>query len=303
LYYSTREKETREVLEEMFDKINYNKFQWLFSGDLKIIGIVCGIQSQGANHPCFLCDWKKPPNRSKTIDPSQRSSKRARAENEFESTWPEYKGENRTSWMPRQDKNIVNRSLVPIAKMLIPPLHVKIGVMTQLTKVLVQNERALEFIKKTFPRLSDAKILNGVFCGPDIRTLMKSTEFPNILTTPERDAWEAFRDCIENFFGNHRSVNSKQMVQRLMHTMKVLKCRMTVKLHFLDAHFDYFPECLGQFSEEQGERFHQELKRFETRYQDEHVGNILSDYCWCLVRETDFPLNNKHRHFKVKYFD
>ena len=42
---------------------------------------------------------------------------------------------------------------------------------------------------------------------------------------------------------------------------------MSVKVHFLHSHLDYFPENLGAMSEEQGERFHQDLKTMEKRYQ------------------------------------
>ena len=35
---------------------------------------------------------------------------------------------------------------------------------------------------------------------------------------------------------------------------------MSVKVHFLQGHLDYFPENLGDYSEEQGEGFHQDIK-------------------------------------------
>ncbi|XP_057336467.1 pancreatic lipase-related protein 2-like [Microplitis mediator] len=39
---------------------------------------------------------------------------------------------------------------------------------------------------------------------------------------------------------------------------------MNLKLHFLDSHIDHFPENLGDYSEEQGERFHQDISEMET---------------------------------------
>ena len=36
----------------------------------------------------------------------------------------------------------------------------------------------------------------------------------------------------------------------------------SVKVHFLHDHLGYFPENLGTFSEERGERFHQDIKKF-----------------------------------------
>ena len=60
---------------------------------------------------------------------------------------------------------------------------------------------------------------------------------------------------------------------------------MSLKLHFLDSHLDWFPENLGTFSEEQGERMHQDLNEFEKRYQGVWGINMLADYCWSLKRD------------------
>jgi hypothetical protein len=46
-----------------------------------------------------------------------------------------------------------------------------------------------------------------------------------------------------------------------------LGCAMSLKVHFLNDHLDYFPENPGAVSEEQGERFYQDIKEMETRYQ------------------------------------
>ena len=43
-------------------------------------------------------------------------------------------------------------------------------------------------------------------------------------------------------------------------------CRMSMKVHMLDAHLDEFKENLGAYSEEHGKRFHQNIKDFESRY-------------------------------------
>jgi len=49
---------------------------------------------------------------------------------------------------------------------------------------------------------------------------------------------------------------------------------MNLKLHFLKSHFQHFPDNLGHYSEKQEERFHQDIKEMERRYQgkwDEHT--------------------------------
>jgi hypothetical protein len=56
---------------------------------------------------------------------------------------------------------------------------------------------------------------------------------------------------------------------------------MSLKLHFLFLHLDQFPENLGAVSEEQGERFHQDIKEMERWYQRAmeciHDGGLLLD--------------------------
>ena len=38
---------------------------------------------------------------------------------------------------------------------------------------------------------------------------------------------------------------------------------MNLKAHFLYSHLDYFPENIGAVNEEQGKRFHQDIKEME----------------------------------------
>ena len=39
------------------------------------------------------------------------------------------------------------------------------------------------------------------------------------------------------------------------------------------------------FSEEQGERFHQDIKTLENRYQERCDMHIMADYCWSLEKD------------------
>ena len=59
---------------------------------------------------------------------------------------------------------------------------------------------------------------------------------------------------------------------------------MSIKMHFLFSHLDQFPPNLGDVSDEQGERFHQDIYTMEVRYQGRWDINMLSDYCWSLKR-------------------
>jgi hypothetical protein len=60
---------------------------------------------------------------------------------------------------------------------------------------------------------------------------------------------------------------------------------MSLKVHFLDSHLDFFPENLGAVSDEHGERFHQGIYNMEMWYQGKGSLTMLPDYCWTLKRD------------------
>lgn len=71
----------------------------------------------------------------------------------------------------------------------------------------------------------------------------------------------------------------------MLKNFKTLGCNMSVKLHYLHSHLDWFPENLDDVSEEQGKRFHQDIKEMERRYQGKWSTSMLADYCWSLQRD------------------
>ncbi|UYV65867.1 hypothetical protein LAZ67_3005761 [Cordylochernes scorpioides] len=65
---------------------------------------------------------------------------------------------------------------------------------------------------------------------------------------------------------------------------------MSLKIHFLHSHLDFFPDNLGAVSDEHGERFHQAISSMEKRYQGKWSPAMLADDCWALKR--DLPQAN-----------
>ena len=84
----------------------------------------------------------------------------------------------------------------------------------------------------------------------------------------EARAWKAFSTVIHNFFSNKEADNYKEIVEELLLSLQDLGCRMSIKVHYLHSHLSEFPANLGDVSEEQGERFHQDVKVMEERYQN-----------------------------------
>lgn len=177
--------------------------------------------------------------------------------------------------------------------------------MKQYVKALDKTGKCFEYLQAIFPTISEAKIKEGIFDGPQIRKLLKDNVFISQMNNVEKAAWLSFREVVENFLGNRKSPQYKEIVAKMINNYEKLGCLMSLKLHFLHSHLDKFPENVGHFSEEQGERFHQDIKIVETRYQGAWDVNMLADFCWMLKRES-LEQNNKrkrnplHRSFEEK---
>jgi len=134
--------------------------------------------------------------------------------------------------------------------------------------------------------------------------MFQDENFLATMTDVEKRAWQSFRNVSENFLGNNKVPDFEEIVSDMIENYERLKCLMNVKLHFLDSHLNYFPENLGDYSEEQGERFHQDLKEIEKRYQGRWNINMMADYCWLLKREIEPDRGSKRvrdpLHLRIK---
>jgi len=147
------------------------------------------------------------------------------------------------------------------------------------------NSKGFQHLVSMFPKISSAKLKEGIFVGPQIRQIMQDEGFQKSLDALELDAWNAFKWICENFLGNHKSPTYADGVQRLLDAYHKLGCRMSLKIHFLHSHLDFFPQNMGAVSDEQGERFHQDIQLMEKRYQGFWSESMLADYCWMLYRD------------------
>ena len=77
--------------------------------------------------------------------------------------------------------------------------------MKNFVKALDRNGPAFQYLRSKFPRVSEAKIKEGIFNGPDIRELMSDRRFGAVLQGAEKVAWDAFKDVVNNFLGNQRA--------------------------------------------------------------------------------------------------
>jgi len=71
---------------------------------------------------------------------------------------------------------------------------------------------------------------------------------------------------VTGFLGNRRADNQKDLVEELLSSYQKLGCNMSVKIHFLSSHLDFFPENCGSVSDEHGEHLHQDIAVMEGKY-------------------------------------
>jgi len=87
---------------------------------------------------------------------------------------------------------------------------------------------------------------------------------------------------VKTFLGNHKAPNYREIVGELLQSYQDTGCNISLKIHFLDFHLDFFPDSLGAVRDEHGERFHQDISALEKMYQGQRSARMLADYCWTI---------------------
>lgn len=97
--------ETYDSMKIILDKVCYTDHMWRISCDLKVVAMLRGLQGGYTKNMCFLCLWDT---RFKG--------------NQYETH----------DWLARdpteKGHNCVNDPLVPMENVLMPPLHIKLGI-------------------------------------------------------------------------------------------------------------------------------------------------------------------------------
>lgn len=258
-------KESYESMQLILNKIGYDKYKWQLCGDLKVSAIILGLQKGYTKHCCFLCLWDS----------------RAKVDHYEKKIWPR-RGESVPGEVNIQYAPLIDRNSV-----LLPPLHIKLGLMKNFVKSLDKKGAGFLYLRQVFPKISDAKLKEGVFVGPQVRKLFKDTAFESNLNKTELAAWIAFKNLDKGFLGNKKKRNYKTLVSNLLRSFKAQNVHVSLKIHFLISHLDFFPQNLGDVSDEQGERFHKDIRTMEKRYYGKWGPSMMGDYCWFLQRDRE----------------
>ena len=111
------------------------QYNWEIIGDFKMVAFLLGLQGGFIKFQCFLCIWDS----------------RATSDHYNRKNW-----EQRTEFVVGT-RNVMWEPLVDPRIALMPPLHIKLGLMKQFVKALNQESAAFKYLLEFFPKLSEAK--------------------------------------------------------------------------------------------------------------------------------------------------
>ena len=129
-------KEDRESVKILLELIQYNNHNWDVCGGFKMIAFLLRLQGGYTKHSCFFCLWN-----SKTNE-----------QHYLVKNWPASKD------LTPGSHNVLNSSLTEKSKILLPPMHIKLGLAKQFVKALKPTSRAFRHIRQMFPSISEAKL-------------------------------------------------------------------------------------------------------------------------------------------------
>ena len=236
--HSTSRKETFNTMKVILEQLNYPKYIWKIGSDQKVVSLLLGLQLGYMKNMCFLCLWD-----------SRHDSSHCAVK-----VWPPRKNSCVGTY------NVKHQPLVDLNDVYLPLLHFKLGLMKNFVKAMDLHGEGFKYLKELFgAEKSDAKLKASIFVGPEIRKLMVDDGFQERLNTLELAAWKEFKLMVNNFLGNYRHNEYVDMLDNMLKAYENLRSRMSLKMYFLHSRLDFFPPNIVAVSDEQGERFHQDI--------------------------------------------
>ena len=80
----------------------------------------------------------------------------------------------------------------------------------------------------------------GILDGFQIRELMKDAAFDETLSEVELSVWQSLLSLLTNILGNYQTAEFVKEIEELLMSFRQLRARISVKLHFLQSHLEYF---------------------------------------------------------------
>ena len=174
-------------------------------------------------------------------------------------------------------------------------MHIKLDLLKNFVTAIDQDGCGFRYLQPKLSAKSEAKLKSWYI----YQTRNSKTDKNH--NPLEKEAWNQFCLVVKNSFGNCKSSSYASIIQDFLSRYKNLGARMSLKIHFLHSHLDFFPTNMGEISDKLGKRFHQEIKDLENRYQGRMTKNMLADYCWFLQRKSGTML--KVQAMRLKHFN
>jgi hypothetical protein len=108
-------------------------------------------------------------------------------------------------------------------------------------KAMNKESKEFDYLMQKFPRISEAKIKEVIFVGPQAQQLFQDFDFENKLHAVYRRAWDACENVCGNFWGNKISENYVEIMEKaLLSTYRALGCSMSLKTPFPAIPLEFF---------------------------------------------------------------
>ena len=107
-------------------------------------------------------------------------------------------------------------------------------------KSIDENGVGFTYLKHKLPKVSEAKIKEGICIGPPTTELIKYLEFQQQLSSIEKIAWNAIKNVFEHFLGNIMAENYRDLVAKLIKSFQIMSCNMNFRITFSTHTMTYF---------------------------------------------------------------
>jgi len=132
-----------------------------------------------------------------------------------------------------------------------------------------------------------------------ISQLFEDQAFIPELNSAEQWAWKAFKNVSRNFIGNEKAENYSEIVRELTSSHGAKVCNMSLVLHFLYSHLDFFPEISESHLQWTWWNVPSYYFLNWKAVQWKMVSSMLPDYCCSLIWVT--PAGECKRQNKTKW--
>ncbi|GBP23524.1 hypothetical protein EVAR_12805_1 [Eumeta japonica] len=149
--------------------------------------------------------------------------------------------------MACKNRTLYNLSrLLKEKKVLIPPLHIKLGLMKQFVKNLDETSEAFGYLRNFLPKLSEAKVKAEVFISPLIRQVFADEKFSTLLNRTQKASWNSFIAVVSGFLGNNNAGYCKNLERPVISAVRIQQVALLAKALQMDPPVWRKPQAMLQ---------------------------------------------------------